>query len=243
MANLKPRQMKFGLSEGMILAAGGPGRAAARIVWATFDADDSPKPGDKVSFEPATLTVAPSACADPETRWRLTRVLVWATISSLAGCNAASDDDPGFAFGRIGRGAAVERARSPLYDDHRRIIDRQSIATTRFPGTLLLDGLPAVSQKLRVIVQGRHPVELEAARSRAPRIIKGDGRGAAHHQHRRQRRRRHPDALDNCPNTPNPDQADANGERSGRRLRQRRWGRGRSVGGRSGGRRSGDEAA
>jgi glutaminyl-tRNA synthetase len=39
-ANLKPRQMKFGLSEGMILASGG------RV--ATFDGD-SAKPGDKVS--------------------------------------------------------------------------------------------------------------------------------------------------------------------------------------------------
>jgi glutaminyl-tRNA synthetase len=37
-ANLKPRQMKFGLSEGMVLAAGGK--------VATFD--DGPKPGDKV---------------------------------------------------------------------------------------------------------------------------------------------------------------------------------------------------
>ena len=38
-ANLKPRQMKFGLSEGMILAAG-------KMVLA---ADESAKPGDKVS--------------------------------------------------------------------------------------------------------------------------------------------------------------------------------------------------
>jgi methionyl-tRNA synthetase len=40
--NLKPRQMKFGLSEGMIFAAGG------RIV--TFDADGAaPEPGTKIS--------------------------------------------------------------------------------------------------------------------------------------------------------------------------------------------------
>ena len=38
-ANLKPRQMKFGLSEGMVLAAGGG--------VATFAAD-APKAGDKV---------------------------------------------------------------------------------------------------------------------------------------------------------------------------------------------------
>jgi methionyl-tRNA synthetase len=38
-ANLKPRQMKFGLSEGMILAAGKMALAA----------DESAKPGDKVS--------------------------------------------------------------------------------------------------------------------------------------------------------------------------------------------------
>ncbi len=41
-ANLKPRQMKFGLSEGMIFAAGG------RIV--TFDdGQPAPAPGTKVS--------------------------------------------------------------------------------------------------------------------------------------------------------------------------------------------------
>jgi methionyl-tRNA synthetase len=45
-ANLKPRQMKFGLSEGMILAAGG-GDRPHRIV--TFDdATDAPHPGDKI---------------------------------------------------------------------------------------------------------------------------------------------------------------------------------------------------
>jgi glutaminyl-tRNA synthetase len=42
-ANLKPRQMKFGLSEGMVLAAGGPG--ALRV--ATFD--EGPAPGDRVT--------------------------------------------------------------------------------------------------------------------------------------------------------------------------------------------------
>jgi methionine--tRNA ligase beta chain len=46
-ANLKPRQMKFGVSEGMILAAGGDGRPH-RI--ATFgDAADDPQPGDKIT--------------------------------------------------------------------------------------------------------------------------------------------------------------------------------------------------
>jgi glutaminyl-tRNA synthetase len=46
-ANLKPRQMKFGLSEGMILAAGG-GDRPHRIV--TFDAGaGAPEPGDKIT--------------------------------------------------------------------------------------------------------------------------------------------------------------------------------------------------
>jgi glutaminyl-tRNA synthetase len=46
-ANLKPRQMKFGLSEGMILAGGGGGRPH-RIV--TFDdGPDAPQPGDKIT--------------------------------------------------------------------------------------------------------------------------------------------------------------------------------------------------
>jgi methionyl-tRNA synthetase len=42
-ANLKPRQMKFGLSEGMILAGSGKNRLAV----ATFEGDL--EPGDKVS--------------------------------------------------------------------------------------------------------------------------------------------------------------------------------------------------
>jgi glutaminyl-tRNA synthetase len=46
-ANLKPRQMKFGLSEGMVLAAGGDDRPH-RV--ATFDdAPDAPRPGDKIA--------------------------------------------------------------------------------------------------------------------------------------------------------------------------------------------------
>jgi glutaminyl-tRNA synthetase len=46
-ANLKPRQMKFGLSEGMVLAAGGGDRPHH---VATFDAGDgAPEPGDKIA--------------------------------------------------------------------------------------------------------------------------------------------------------------------------------------------------
>jgi glutaminyl-tRNA synthetase len=45
LANLKPRQMKFGLSEGMILAGSGGGKS--RLGIATFDGDL--EPGDKVS--------------------------------------------------------------------------------------------------------------------------------------------------------------------------------------------------
>jgi glutaminyl-tRNA synthetase len=46
-ANLKPRQMKFGLSEGMVLAAGG-GERPLRV--ATFEAgDDAPLAGSKIS--------------------------------------------------------------------------------------------------------------------------------------------------------------------------------------------------
>ncbi|MCK9462964.1 MAG: methionine--tRNA ligase [Proteobacteria bacterium] len=44
-ANLKPRQMKFGLSEGMVLAASGGGKK--RLCAATFDA--ALEPGDKVT--------------------------------------------------------------------------------------------------------------------------------------------------------------------------------------------------
>jgi glutaminyl-tRNA synthetase len=44
-ANLKPRQMKFGLSEGMVLAAGGAERPH-RV--ATFN-DDGPEPGDRIA--------------------------------------------------------------------------------------------------------------------------------------------------------------------------------------------------
>jgi glutaminyl-tRNA synthetase len=46
-ANLKPRQMKFGLSEGMILAGGGEGRP--HLVLTFDDVTGAPEPGDKVS--------------------------------------------------------------------------------------------------------------------------------------------------------------------------------------------------
>ena len=46
-ANLKPRQMKFGLSEGMILAAGADGRPLRLVTFA--DGDGAPEPGDKLS--------------------------------------------------------------------------------------------------------------------------------------------------------------------------------------------------
>jgi len=42
-ANLKPRQMKFGLSEGMVLAGGGGD------MWSVCTFDGDPEPGDKVS--------------------------------------------------------------------------------------------------------------------------------------------------------------------------------------------------
>jgi len=46
-ANLKPRQMKFGLSEGMVLAAGGGERPH---LVATFDGGDAaPQPGDRIT--------------------------------------------------------------------------------------------------------------------------------------------------------------------------------------------------
>jgi methionyl-tRNA synthetase len=44
-ANLKPRQMKFGLSEGMVLAGSGGGKK--RLCAATFDG--ALEPGDKVT--------------------------------------------------------------------------------------------------------------------------------------------------------------------------------------------------
>ena len=44
-ANLKPRQMKWGVSEGMVLAAGSADRSH-RV--ATFD-EDGPAPGDRVT--------------------------------------------------------------------------------------------------------------------------------------------------------------------------------------------------
>jgi glutaminyl-tRNA synthetase len=46
-ANLKPRQMKFGQSEGMILAAGGEGRGHRVVTFA--DGPGAPEPGDKVT--------------------------------------------------------------------------------------------------------------------------------------------------------------------------------------------------
>ena len=47
-ANLKPRKMKFGVSEGMVCASGTPKGAKeerVRVLWA----DDEAQPGDRVS--------------------------------------------------------------------------------------------------------------------------------------------------------------------------------------------------
>jgi methionine--tRNA ligase beta chain len=46
-ANLKPRQMKFGVSEGMILAAGSGDRP--HLVATFDDGPDAPQPGDKIA--------------------------------------------------------------------------------------------------------------------------------------------------------------------------------------------------
>jgi methionyl-tRNA synthetase len=46
-ANLKPRQMKFGLSEGMILAGGGGDRPHHIVTF--DDGPDAPQPGDRIS--------------------------------------------------------------------------------------------------------------------------------------------------------------------------------------------------
>jgi glutaminyl-tRNA synthetase len=48
-ANLKPRQMKFGLSEGMILAAGGGDRPHRIVTFDGADLPDGAKPGDKIT--------------------------------------------------------------------------------------------------------------------------------------------------------------------------------------------------
>jgi len=48
-ANLKPRQMKFGLSEGMILAAGGGDRPHKIVTFDGGDSADAPQPGDKIT--------------------------------------------------------------------------------------------------------------------------------------------------------------------------------------------------
>jgi methionyl-tRNA synthetase len=45
-ANLQPRQMKFGLSEGMVTAAGGGGPDGKEIFL--LDVDDGAKPGHRV---------------------------------------------------------------------------------------------------------------------------------------------------------------------------------------------------
>ncbi len=48
-ANLKPRQMKFGLSEGMILAAGGGDRPHRLVTFDGAELPDGAKPGDKIT--------------------------------------------------------------------------------------------------------------------------------------------------------------------------------------------------
>ncbi len=56
-ANLKPRQMKFGLSEGMILAAGGPAESGRPHRVLTFDGGEgAPEAGDKIALTIGRIT-------------------------------------------------------------------------------------------------------------------------------------------------------------------------------------------
>ncbi len=137
------------------------------------------------------------------------RVLVWAAVSSLAGCNAAPTTL--LVSLSVESGAAPTSVAVSLYDVRHRIVDRQSVATTHFPGTLLVDGLSASAEALRVIVEGgpgqlggnsvttlpHHQVTVAVTLS--THAVDSDGDGI-------------PDPLDNCPFVPNPDQADANGD-------------------------------
>lgn len=137
-----------------------------------------------------------------------------ATVLSLllAGCSSAPTSI--LVNLTISDGPAPNAITVSIYDDHKRIVDRRSVATNHFPGSLLLTQLPDAMQRVRVIVKGADGQLGGAAAITKPHdqialgvalstmTLDADGDGI-------------PDELDDCPSVANPDQADANGDEVG----------------------------
>jgi hypothetical protein len=97
-----------------------------------------------------------------------------------------------------------------VFDRYRERVDKRAIASPRLPGQLLLSSLPAANDTLRVLAAAstgafggtavttwpHHEVGATIELARATPDRDGDGV---------------PDGIDNCPDVPNPDQADADG--------------------------------
>jgi Thrombospondin type 3 repeat len=139
--------------------------------------------------------------------------VLWRALVTLALVCAGCGDTPTTVLVTLSveDGAVPANVSVTLFDPERRLVAGRALATPRFPGTLLVDGLPAVAEEVRVVVAGgpgqlggaavelspHHQVSLAVALSDKTPDSDGDGV---------------PDALDNCPTTPNPDESDANGD-------------------------------
>jgi hypothetical protein len=111
----------------------------------------------------------------------------------------------------IGEGPAPSAVALSIFDEHKRLVDHRLVTTPAFPGTVLVTGLPALEQKLRLVALGverqladvrvttRPRAQVTAAMALSTRTADQDGDGV-------------PDEVDNCGDTPNPDQADADGD-------------------------------
>jgi hypothetical protein len=114
----------------------------------------------------------------------------------------------------IGDGPAPAALTVSVFDPTRRLVDRKSLTAQNFPGTLLITGLPHRQQLVRVVVRGA-PQQLGGAvvttlphqqvgASAVLSLTTPDGDADSV-----------PDALDNCPEVANPDQANSDGDAFG----------------------------
>jgi hypothetical protein len=114
----------------------------------------------------------------------------------------------------IGDGSAPASVAVSVFGPHRRLVDRHAVATSSFPGTVLVSGLDATATHLRVVIQSplgqlagggidtKPHQQVALALALSGKTADSDGDGI-------------PDSVDNCASVANPDQADANGDGTG----------------------------
>src|SRR5262252_10913050 len=130
-------------------------------------------------------------------------------VAALRGCGGGTPTSVLVAISlRAGDPAPTSLAVS-VFDPHRALVTRRSVAPGPLPGTLKLDGMPDVAERVRILLDGgttsaAGAVDLVPHAQTAISLTLAVGLPDAD-------RDGVPDAVDNCPSVPNTDQADADG--------------------------------